>query len=103
MRALLRVVYDDGRQSGQRGREDRGSRHRLAIMEDMDDDGSLSVTPQAVAAAYLLAAVCALVPLAIVGSTFAGIVLWRRGLRSHGLAVIALGFACMALGVMVLW
>jgi hypothetical protein len=63
------------------------------------DDGPLPVRPQAVGAAYLLAALCLLVPLAVVGSTFAGIVLWRRGLRGHGAAVVGLGFACMAFGV----
>ena len=63
------------------------------------DDGHLPMRPQAVVAAYLLAALCLLIPLAIVGSTFAGTVLWRRGLRPHGAAVIALGVACMVLGV----
>ena len=63
------------------------------------DDGPLPVRPQAVVVAYLLAVLCLLVPLAIVGSTFAGVVLWRRDLRPHGAAVLALGIACMALGV----
>ena len=67
----------------------------------MDHD-PLPVRPQAIVAAYLLAAVCLLIPLAIVGSTFAGTVLWRRGLRQHGAAVIGLGVACMVLGVMAL-
>ena len=62
------------------------------------DDGPLPVRPQVVAAAYLLAALCLLVPLAVVGSTFAGIVLYRRGLRPHAAAVIGLGFACMVFG-----
>ena len=63
------------------------------------DDGPLPVRPSAVAAAYLLAALCLLIPLAVVGSTFAGIVLWRRGLRPHAVAVLGLGVACMAFGV----
>ena len=62
------------------------------------DDGPLPVRPQAVAAAYLLAALCLLVPLAVVGSTFAGIVLYRRGLRPHAAAVIGFGLACMVVG-----
>jgi hypothetical protein len=63
------------------------------------DDGQLPVRPSAVVAAYLLAALCVLIPLAVVGSTFAGIVLWRRGLRSHGAAVVGLGVACGVFGV----
>ena len=62
------------------------------------DDGPLPLRPQAVAAAYLLAALCLLVPLAVVGSTFAGIMLYRRGLRSHAAAVAGLGVVCMVVG-----
>ena len=62
-------------------------------------DNHLPVRPQAVVVAYLLAALCLLIPLAVVGSTFAGTVLWRRGLRSHAAAVIGLGVACTVLGV----
>lgn len=67
----------------------------------MDDD-HLPMRPQAVVVAYLLAALCLLIPLAVIGSTFAGSVLWRRGLRPHGAAVVGLGIACMVLGVMAL-
>ncbi len=63
------------------------------------DDGPLSVRPQVVVAAYLLAALCLLIPLAVVGSTFAGTVLWRRGPRLHGAVVVGLGIACMLFGV----
>jgi hypothetical protein len=63
------------------------------------DNGPLPVRLSAVVAAYLLAALCVLIPLAVVGSTFAGTVLWRRGLRSHGAAVVGLGVACMVFGV----
>jgi hypothetical protein len=66
------------------------------------DDGPLPVRPQAIVAAYLLAALCLLVPLAVVGSTFAGIVLWRQGVRAHAAAVAGLGVACTVLGVTVL-
>ena len=62
------------------------------------DDGPLPVRPQAVAAAYLLAALCLLIPLAVVGSTFAGIVLYQRGLRPHAAAVVGLGVACLVFG-----
>ncbi len=64
----------------------------------MDDDGPLPVRPQAVVAGYLLAALCLLIPLAVVGSTFAGVVLWQRGMRPHGAAVAGLGVACMLFG-----
>jgi hypothetical protein len=63
------------------------------------DEGPLPVRPQAVVVAYLLAALCLLIPLAVVGSTFAGAVLWRRGPRPHGAAVVGLGVACMVFGV----
>jgi uncharacterized protein YqgC (DUF456 family) len=62
-----------------------------------------AMTPQVVVAAYLLALVCALAPPAVVGSTFAAVVLWRRGLQHHAAAVFALGVACTALAMMVLW
>lgn len=66
------------------------------------DDGPLSLRTQVVVAGYLLAALCLLVPLAVVGSTFAGVVLWRRGLSLHGAVVVGLGVACAAVGVMAL-
>jgi hypothetical protein len=62
------------------------------------DDGHLPLRPQAVVAAYLLAALCLLIPLAVIGSTFAGAVLWRRGPRPHAVAVVGLGVACMVFG-----
>lgn len=66
------------------------------------DDRPLPVRPQAVVVGYLLAALCLLIPLAIVGSTFAGTVLCRRRPRRHGAAVVGLGVACMVFGVTVL-
>lgn len=63
------------------------------------DDGPLPLRAPVVAAAYLLAALCLLIPLAVVGSTFAGTVLWRRGLRPHGAAVVGLGVVCVVVGV----
>jgi hypothetical protein len=63
------------------------------------DDGPLPVPTPAVVAAYLLAALCLLVPLAVVGAAFAGVVLWRRGLRLHAASVVGLGVACTVLGV----
>ena len=54
------------------------------------------------AVAYLLAAVCLLEPLALIGALFAGIVLMRRNRRLEGAGVIALGVVCTALGLL-LW
>ena len=51
--------------------------------------------------AYLLAAVCVLAPLAVIGAVFAGIALMRRNRARDGLQVIALGLACTALGLVV--
>jgi hypothetical protein len=55
-----------------------------------------------VVVAYLLAVVCLLAPLAIIGAVFAGIVLARRNRARDGVQVIILGVACTALGL-VLW
>ena len=52
--------------------------------------------------AYLLAAVCVLVPLAVVGALFAGVALMRRNRPLEGAGVVALGLACAALGVVLL-
>jgi hypothetical protein len=49
--------------------------------------------------AYLLAAMCLLVPLALVGALFAGVVLARRNRPEHGAGVIALAIACTAAGI----
>ena len=55
--------------------------------------------PGVVVAAYLLAALCVLVPLAVVGAVFAGIVLARRNRPGDGARVLVLAVACTALGV----
>ncbi len=66
------------------------------------DDGPFPVAPLAVAAAYLMAALCLFIPLAVVGSTFTGTVIWRRGPRPHGPVVVGIGIACVVLGVLAL-
>jgi hypothetical protein len=58
--------------------------------------------PRIVGVAYLLAAICLFVPLAVVGAIFAGVVVSNRGMRAHGIAVIVLSIACAALGVALL-
>lgn len=51
-----------------------------------------------IAAAYLLAAVCVLVPFGVLGVIFVAAVLFRRDARAHAIAVLALGLACAILG-----
>jgi hypothetical protein len=63
------------------------------------DDAPHPIRPSAIAAAYVLALLCLMIPLSVVGSTFAGVVLLRRGLRGHGVAVVVLGIACVAIGI----
>lgn len=72
----------------------------------------MSTTPDAplpplpgrvVAAAYVLALVTLLVPLAVFGALFAGVVLIRRERPLAGAGVIAVGIACVVLGMTVVW
>lgn len=51
-----------------------------------------------IAAAYLLAAVCVLVPFGVLGVIFAAAVLFQRDARVHAVAVLALGIVCAILG-----
>ena len=55
-----------------------------------------------VVAAYLLAAICLLVPLALVGAAFAGVALARRNRRQDGAAVLVVALLCTVIGVTVL-
>ena len=55
-----------------------------------------------VVVAYLLAAVCLLVPLALIGALFAGVVLIRRNRPYAGAGVIATAVLCTGLAVTVL-
>jgi hypothetical protein len=50
----------------------------------------------------VLAGVCLLVPLALVGALFAGVALMRRNRAADGAGVIAAAVLCTALGVMLL-
>lgn len=56
--------------------------------------------PRMVAIAYVLALVCALLPLAVLGAGFAGAVLFNRGRRRDGAAVIVLAVLCSIVGVL---
>jgi hypothetical protein len=53
--------------------------------------------------AYLMALVTLLAPLAVLGAVFAGVVLARRGRPATGAGVIAVGAACVVLGLTVVW
>jgi hypothetical protein len=52
-----------------------------------------------VVVAYLLAAVCLLVPLALLGALFAGVALMRRGRPAEGAGVVVVALIATALGV----
>lgn len=58
--------------------------------------------PRVVVAAYLLALVCLLVPLALVGGLFAGVALMRRNRALEGAGVIIVSIACTAIGMTVI-
>jgi hypothetical protein len=54
--------------------------------------------PRFVAIAYVLALVCLITPLAILGVGFAGTVLFRRGRRLEGAGAIVVGAICVVVG-----
>ena len=56
-----------------------------------------------VGAAYVLALVTLLVPFAVLGAAFAGVVLIRRDRPLAGAGVIAVGAACVVLGLTTVW
>jgi hypothetical protein len=67
-----------------------------------DDADRLEPAPlpqRVVIVAYLLAALCMLIPLAFVGAAFAGVVLIRRGRAVDGYVVLALGALGVAIAV----
>ena len=51
-----------------------------------------------VAAAYLLALVCVMVPFGIIGVAYVAVVLAQREQRVHALGVVAVGIVCAILG-----
>ena len=63
-----------------------------------DDEPGMALPGRVIAAAYLLALVCVLVPFGVIGVVFVGAVLGRRGLQGHAAAVVALGIVCAILG-----
>ena len=52
--------------------------------------------------AYLLAAVCFLIPLALVGAVFAGIALVRRNRQADGVGVLLVAAVATAAGLILL-
>ena len=71
-------------------------------------DGPLSDEPpplpgRVVAAAYVLALLTLLVPFAVLGAAFAGVVLVRRGRPGAGAGVLLVGAACVVLGLTPVW
>lgn len=72
------------------------------MISGVPDDSTPRDPGRVVVAAYLLAATCVIVPLAVVGAGFAGLALMRRNRPLDGAAVVALGVACTALGVTLL-
>jgi hypothetical protein len=55
-----------------------------------------------VVVAYLLAAVCILVPLALVGALFAGVALMRRNRQADGVGVLVVAAVATAAGLILL-
>ena len=53
--------------------------------------------------AYLLALVCMLVPLALIGAVFAGVALMRRNRPVDGAGVLVVAVASAAFGILVLY
>jgi hypothetical protein len=66
------------------------------------DEPPLRDPTRLVVIAYLLAAICLLAPLAVIGAVFAGVALARRNRPRAGAGVIALALLSTGLAVTVL-
>jgi hypothetical protein len=55
-----------------------------------------------VVVAYMLAVVCLLIPLALVGAVFAGVALMRRNRPADGAGVLVVAVLATALGLILL-
>ena len=66
------------------------------------DEGEFRDPPGVVAAGFGLALLCLMLPLAFIGAAFAGVALTRRRRRTEGIAVLVLGAACTAIGIVLL-
>jgi hypothetical protein len=58
-----------------------------------------AIPPRLVVVAYVLAALCTVAPLAVLGAGFAGAVLFTRGRRGAGAGVVATAALCAMLGI----
>ncbi len=68
---------------------------------DQPDQPAPEEVPQRlVVVAFLLALLCGVAPLAILGAGFAGAILIQRGRRGAGAGVIAVAVICATLGVL---
>jgi hypothetical protein len=56
------------------------------------------IPPRMVGIAYVLALLCLVTPLTVLGSGFAGAVLYTRGMRREGAGVIVASVVCVAVG-----
>ena len=56
------------------------------------------IPPRMVGIAYVLALLCLVTPLTVLGSGFAGAVLFTRGMRREGAGVIVVSVICVAVG-----
>ncbi len=56
------------------------------------------IPPRMVGIAYVLALLCLVTPLTVLGSGFAGAVLFTRGMRREGAGVIVVSVVCVAVG-----
>ncbi len=66
------------------------------------DEPMIRDPTRVVVAAYLLASLCLLVPLAVIGAVFAAVALARRNRPLDGALVFVLAVLCTGLGVTVL-
>ena len=78
------------------------SQHDPPQHEPPEQELPLQDPTRIVVIAYLLALVCILVPLALVGGLFAGVALMRRNRPLYGTGVIVVAVACTAFGIVAL-
>jgi hypothetical protein len=57
------------------------------------------VPARLIVVAYVIALLCVLLPLAVIGAGFAGAVIFQRGRRVEGAGVIVVAIACVAIAV----
>jgi hypothetical protein len=68
----------------------------------VDERTPAELPPRLIVVAYVIALVCLVAPLAVLGAAFAGSVLFTRGRRAAGAGVVAVAVLCAVLGLTVL-